>query len=339
MPRPPRIELANAVYHVTSRGNARQQIFFTDGDRQRFLRQLRDNLVTYDVVLYAYVLMPNHFHLLVRTRRPNLSRFMQRLGTSYALYYRYRRNAPGHVLQARYRAKLVEEDEYLIPLTRYIHLNPARTAAARRLGRRRRLELLAGFRWSSYPGYVRAKDAEAWVCYDVLRSFAQETVAARRHYRAYVEACLLDDDGPLLEAMRASRYAVGSSQYVARIEDTLRSRRAGGPGDRDLDLPRPVVDLASISRAVAAEFGIAAEQLTQHGRRAGPAKAVALDLACRLTDFNQREIGEYYGGITSMAVCMARRRLQEDPRYTNPAMRRRIAAIEAALSLPTQSEK
>jgi hypothetical protein len=84
-------------------------------------------------------------------------------------------------------------------------------------------------------------------------------------------------------------------------------------------------------RRVAAEFGIDPERLTQHGHRAGPAKAVALDLACRLTDSNQREIGGYYGGITSMAVCMARRRLEQDPRYTNPAMRGRIAAIEAAL--------
>lgn len=90
MPRPPRIELADAVYHVTSRGNARRQIFFTDDDRQRFLKQLRDNLAAYDVVLHAYVLMPNHYHLLVRTRRANLSRFMQRLGTSYALYFRVR---------------------------------------------------------------------------------------------------------------------------------------------------------------------------------------------------------------------------------------------------------
>jgi len=131
--------------------------------------------------------------------------------------------------------------------------------------------------------------------------------------------------------MRASRHAVGSSQYVARIKESLRAQRTGGPRDRDVDLPRPRVGLPSISQAVAAEFGIAAEHLTQHGHRAGLPKAVALELACRLTDLNQREIGQHYGGITSMAVCMARRRLQEDARYTNPAMRRRIANIETAL--------
>jgi hypothetical protein len=83
-------------------------------------------------------------------------------------------------------------------------------------------------------------------------------------------------------------------------------------------------------------FCIGAERDTQDGRRAGLAKAVALDLACRLTDLNQRKIGQHYGGITSMAVSMARRRLREDPRYTNPAMRRRIANIEAALGQERQ---
>ena len=86
MARPPRIEYENALYHVTSRGNGRTTIFYTDDDRQRFLEQLRDNLETYDVVLYAFVLMANHYHLLIRTRRANLSRFMQRLNTGYGLY-------------------------------------------------------------------------------------------------------------------------------------------------------------------------------------------------------------------------------------------------------------
>ena len=137
MPRPPRLEIAGALYHLMSRGNGRKRVFFDD-DCLRFLRQLRDNLTTYDVVLYGYVLMDNHFHLLAKTNRANLSRFMQRLNTSYALYFRYKHHSPGHVLQGR--------------------------------------------------------------------------------YRAYVHACVMEDDRPLLEAMRSSRYVIGSRQYVAEIE-------------------------------------------------------------------------------------------------------------------------
>jgi len=89
MPRLPRINFPDALYHVTSRGNGRARIFFDDDDRRRFLRQLRDNVDTHALMLYAFVLMDNHFHLLARTPRANLSQFMQRLNTSYALYARY----------------------------------------------------------------------------------------------------------------------------------------------------------------------------------------------------------------------------------------------------------
>ena len=135
MARPPRIDFPDALYHVTSRGNGRQRIFWTDRDRQRFLAQLGDGVHTDAIVLYAFVLMDNHFHLLVRTPRANLSRFMQRLNTSYAIYARYKHRRPGHQFEARFKAKLVEDETYLRALTRYIHLNPIKIAACRKLGR------------------------------------------------------------------------------------------------------------------------------------------------------------------------------------------------------------
>src|SRR5271165_6749038 len=120
MARPPRIDFPNAVYHVTSRGNGRGIIFWSDDDRQRFLAQLADSLHTAGVQLYAFALMENHFHLLVKTPRANLSRFMQRLLTRYALYSRYKHRRPGHLFQGRFQAKLVEGDVYLAAVTRYI---------------------------------------------------------------------------------------------------------------------------------------------------------------------------------------------------------------------------
>jgi putative transposase len=310
MPRPPRLEMADAVYHVMSRGNARKTIFLADDDRRRFLRQLDHNLLTYDVALYGYVLMPNHFHLLLRTRRPNLARFMQRLNTSYALYFRYKHHAPGHVLQGRYLAKLVEADEYLLPLSRYIHLNPLRTAASRRLTPTAQQRFLARHPWSSYRGYVEKQAAEERICYDLLAQFGHSDAAARRHYRAYVIAGLTEDDGPLLDAMRANRHAVGSSGFVRAVETQLKGLRTGKPTDCDMALPRDLVDIERIKAAVASECRIAVADLQRHGHSAGPAKTIAIELACRLTTLNQRQIGGHFGGITSMAVCMARRRLQ-----------------------------
>ena len=310
-----------------SRGNSRKRVFFDD-DCLRFLRQLRDNLTTYDVVLYGYVLMDNHFHLLAKTNRANLSRFMQRLNTSYALYFRYKHRSPGHVLQGRYRAKIVEDDQYMVSLSRYIHLNPVRTTAARRLSKSRRVRRLDAFRFSSYPGYTSAAAEEEWVCYDLRKIFADSTAAARGHYRAYVHACVMEDDRPLLEAMRSSRYAIGSQQYVAEIEQEFEKRRTGKATDRDVALPRAQVDLQRITQIVAEQYGIDPGALKQHGRRAGEAKALALELACRHTGLNQREIGRHYGNITSMAVCMARRRFREHQARDNPTLQKTLAKLE-----------
>jgi REP element-mobilizing transposase RayT len=325
------LEFAGAVYHVVSRGNARQRIFYSDRDRQRFLRQLRDNLTTYDVVLFAYVLMPNHFHLLLQTRRANLSRFMQRLNSSYALYFRFKHHAPGHVFQGRYRAKLIDANEYLVPLSRYIHLNPAR-GAAKRKEMAAAVGMLQQYVWSSYAGYVRKNAAEDWICYEVLRQFGAREADARRHYRAYLHAGLTEDDRSLRRVLHASRYAIGSADYVRRVEVRLRQQRTGTPRDRDVSFPRPTVDLETIDAAVARAFGVQPAELRRHGRHAGEAKAVAMELACRLTELNQRQIGTHYGGITSMAVCMSRRRFREtaDPKYAN--VRRRCGEIQRLLT-------
>ncbi len=331
MPRPPRLEFDGALYHLISRGNGRARIFLADHDRLRFLRQLRDNLQTYDVLLYAYVLMDNHYHLLAKTNRANLSRFMQRLNTSYALYFRYRHRRPGHLLQGRYTAKLVEDDQYLVGLSRYIHLNPVKTAAGLRMKKPRRLRSLEAFRWSSYPGYVAAKAEEDWVCYDLRSEFGRSKAASRRYYRAFVQACVMEEDEALQAAMRASRYAIGSQQYISAIQKRLRRRRTGRPADRDVGLPRVRVELERISRVVAREYGIDPADLQSHGRRAGEGKAVALELACRHTGLNQRQIGRRYGGITSMAVCMARRRFREERAGENRALQRRLVKLERIL--------
>ena len=201
MPRPPRMDFPDALYHVTTRGNGRAEIFWSDEDRQRFLGQLSHHLQMTGVALYAYVLMDNHFHGLVRTPRANLSAFMQRLLTAYALYARYQQRRPGHVFQGRFKAKLVEDDVYLRGLTRYIHLNPVKIAAYRRLTGKQRLQRLNAYPWSSYSGYVTAEKVQEFVNYDVLKEFGRDQATARRQYRAFVEACVLEDDGPLLEAM------------------------------------------------------------------------------------------------------------------------------------------
>ena len=311
MARPPRIDFPDALYHVTSRSNGRQVIFRNDDDRLRFLGQLSDGLRLCGAVLYAYVLMDNHFHLLVRTPRANLSRFMQRLLTAYALYARYKHRRPGHQLQGRFKAKLVEDDVYLRALTRYIHLNPLKIAACRRLDRRQRLQRLNAYPWSSYRGHIDARFIQEFVAYDVLKEYGRDAAEARRQYRAYTESCLLEDDEPMLAAMAASRYAIGGERFIERTEERIEKRRSGRPQDSDLDLPRLVVPLVEIDRAVARHFRIDSEALRRHGRSVGQAKVVAVELACRLSGVTGRDIGAHYGGITASAISVTHRKVRE----------------------------
>ncbi|MDZ7620277.1 MAG: transposase [Patescibacteria group bacterium] len=311
MARSPRLNFPDGVYHVTSRGNGRARIVYNDDDRERFERQLRDNVQTYGILLYAWVLMDNHFHLLVRTPRANLSQFMQRLNTSYALYARYKHGRPGHQFEARFKAKVVEEESYLLAVTRYIHLNPIKIAACRRLTKAERVQRLEGYRWSSYPGYVAKRNSQEFVCYDVLREYGATFGAARRRYRAYVHACVTEDDEPLLEAMRASRHAIGEASFVEETEQRLGELRTGRVQDKDLALPVVTVAFDTVDRCVAERYGIDPEQLKQHGRRVGVAKAVAVELSCMLTGENARTVGLHYGGISCSAVGNIRRKVRE----------------------------
>ncbi len=246
MPRPPRIDFPDAVYHVTSRGNGRADIFHSDEDRQRFLAQLAHHVRLCAIDLFAFVLMENHIHVLCRTPRANLSRFMQRLLSSFALYSRYKHRRPGHLFQGRFKAKLVEDEVYLLAVTRYIHLNPVKIAACRRMSGQQRLERLEAYPWSSYGGYAAANKALEFVNYDVLKEYGRDMAVARRHYRAYVEACLMENDAPLLEAMAASRYAIGGAAFIDRAEERIEQRRSGRLQDEDLDFPRRTVSLEEI---------------------------------------------------------------------------------------------
>ena len=128
MARPLRIEYPGACYHVMNRGNRRDDIFLTDKDRHVFIDGLADSCETHRIHLICYVLMSNHFHLIVQTPQANLSEFMRHFLVTYTVRFNRRNGRVGHVFQGRFKSLLIDEDEYLLPLSRYIHLNPIRTS-------------------------------------------------------------------------------------------------------------------------------------------------------------------------------------------------------------------
>jgi REP element-mobilizing transposase RayT len=130
MARSLRVEFEGALYHVCARGNAREAVFRGERDAARFVQLLQESPDRFEVSLYAFVLMGNHFHLIARTRRANLSRWMQWLNVAYSVYFNRRHRRSGHLFQGRFKSFLVEGKKgYLLSLSRYVHLNPVRGAS------------------------------------------------------------------------------------------------------------------------------------------------------------------------------------------------------------------
>jgi len=213
-----RLEYAGAIYHVTSRGNERSNIFASSWDKQRFLEKLVENLERHHVRLYAYVVMSNHYHLLLETPRANLSAFMQQLNTSYTMYYNVKHNRVGHVFSGRFKAKLVSGNEYLLALTRYVHLNPVKIRAMRDKTPAAKIEELRSYRWSSYGCYAGMRKPEAWVDCGPLKALAGQYASERTlGYRAFVESDVAKDDDELQKALQLSSKAVGGWRFCRQV--------------------------------------------------------------------------------------------------------------------------
>jgi len=128
MARPLRIEYEGAFYHVTARGNERRRIYYSQSDYEKFKDYLKEAQEKYGYVLHCYVLMNNHYHLILETPEANLSKVMHYINGSYTNYINIKRKRSGHLFQGRYKAILIDRDRYLLELSRYVHLNPIRAA-------------------------------------------------------------------------------------------------------------------------------------------------------------------------------------------------------------------
>jgi len=187
MARPIRVEYAGAVYHVTARGNERKAIYRDDPDRQRFLETIEEAAARFGVVIHAYCLMPNHYHLLLQTRRANLSASVGWLQTTYSVRFNRRHRRSGHLFQGRFKAHLVEEDAYAGELIKYIHLNPVRPKNKRKPIPRDLKGKLARYRWSSHRAYAGLdRKPRPWVCLKWLSYFGRTRKAAQQEYRRQI---------------------------------------------------------------------------------------------------------------------------------------------------------
>ena len=159
MARPLRLDYPDTFYHILSRGNERRDIFHDAKDYRRFLDLIGRMVERFKLEIHAYVLMKNHYHLLVRTQQANLSRAIQWLGVSYSVWFNRRHQRSGHLFQGRFKSFLIENDRYFSAMCLYIHGNPLRAGV---------VEKLADYPWSSFPLYSASRGKIAWLTMDLL---------------------------------------------------------------------------------------------------------------------------------------------------------------------------
>lgn len=305
MARQLRIEYEGGFYHVTSRGNQREQIFWGDKDRERFKTVLERTKERYAYLLHAYVFMSNHYHLLIETPRGNLHQIMQNINTSYTVFINKKYHRFGHLFQGRYKAFIVEKDKYLLALSRYIHLNPVRAGVVRRAEQ---------FRWSSYREYLYGGKGETLTDTDeTLRLFSKRRRIAARRYKEFVEAGI-GGKSPLPDAIGS---ILGGEGYREGVLKFLRVTcdEAGVPEIRKIGMsPRDIKDIVI---GVAGYYGLGEGDLLRRSKRTQRQRKIGVYLSKVLSSKRNADIGAVFG-ITIQAVTNAvrdiERRREEDKR-------------------------
>ncbi len=319
MARPLRVEYLGAWYHVTARGNERRAIFRSDRDRVRLIELLGECAARFSLRLHGYVLMTNHYHLLLETPAGNLSRAMQWFNGSYTVWFNRRHGRCGHLFQGRFKAILVDAAERGAELSRYLHLNPVRVErfglgkraqAESRVGLRAassreeitaRRAALRQFRWSSYRAYVGLEEGPDWLCIEEVRAMiGGPRGKAAQSYRRYVEEAICAGlmESPFAEV--EAQLILGGVALRAQVRRLLGDKqRREQPSARGLERRDFQEVVAAVSRLKGESWESFRDRHGDWGRD------LALWLGRSKCGLKLRELGELAGGIDYATVSVA----------------------------------
>jgi putative transposase len=300
MARPLRIEYAGAHYHVTSRGNERKAIFKDDADRESFLKLLGRAVQDFHLRLHGYVLMSNHYHLLVETPTGGLSRSMRYLNGVYTQTFNLRHGRVGHLFQGRYKAILVERDSYLLELSRYIHLNPWRVKQA---------QDPFEFCWSSLKAYIGRVAVPRWLTVtEVLSQFGSR---GKSEYRKFISEGMKAGIKSPWDDVKGQA-VLGSAEFVEEVADRHLGSRREKRGEESRLGEIVGVKADALIGEVVRYYGIKETDLRSRGHRYTEARYVASYLLRRECLTSLREIGERVG-LHYSAVGNAVRQVRDRP--------------------------
>jgi len=257
-----------------NRGNTGRTIFRSVRDREKFLEYVGEAVKRYGIKVHTYCLMTTHYHFLIETPHANLSQAIKWINVGYAVYFNRKRRRSGHLFQGRFKAVLVEADEYLKQLSRYIHLNPVRAGM---------VEHCRDYPWSSYralSGYVASPE---WLETDWLLSlFGEDRGTAKKRYRDFVESVETrkienPSDGVV------GGVVLGRDDFVNWVKKTFLSKDSNSKEIPQLKILRPRPSSDDLIQAVCDEFGCGMESIRQKGKKGNLARDVAIYLCRELT--------------------------------------------------------
>jgi putative transposase len=332
MARPLRIEREGGWYHVTARGNERRRIYRDDRDRHHFKDLMAEARTRFRLRLHVYVLMDNHYHLLVELQEANLSQAMQWLNGSYSVWFNRRHRRSGHLFQGRFKSIVVSREEWGLALSRYLHLNPVRIAALglskeeRRQSRqgikgppnpaqlRQRLAVLRQYRWSSYRAYIGVEKAPEWLTTeDILELGGGPQSQRRQRYRQSVEAEIREGMQETPWEQVQEQVVLGSRQFLKQVvydskqnePDQVRLSRVAR------ERPDWAAVIASVEKVKDEKWSVIRDRHGDSGRD------MVLHLGRHECGLTLRELAGLTGLKSDAAVAMSfrrhARRLQDNP--------------------------
>jgi REP element-mobilizing transposase RayT len=318
MARPLRIEYEGAFYHVTARGNERKKIFFSKSDYDKFKEYLREAQEKYGNVLHCYVLMTNHYHLLIETPNANMSKMMHYVNSSYTNYINRKRKRSGHLLQGRYKAILIDRDNYLVELSRYVHLNPVRAKVVAKP---------EDYPYTSYKSYVFKKKEDIVHRDLILGMVSKSRKDSLWRYKDFVERGIEESlEDPLWHVYGG--VMLGSKAF---IKEAL-SRLKEGTIEREHISHRRELRASYTSDvvidAIAARYKMSNDDVLKDTREY---RNIAIYLIKKLTSVSNRQIGGLFGDLSYSAVAKVyhrfSRKLKEDK-----SLRNKVKKIKRSLS-------
>jgi REP element-mobilizing transposase RayT len=313
MPRSARIDAPGTLHHVIGRGIERRRVFHDDEDRNDFLQRLSELTLSGAMDVYAWALMPNHFHILCKTRHQPLSVSMHRALTGYVVNFNRRKHRHGHLFQNRFKSIVCQEDRYFMELVRYVHLNPLRSNLVADLGE------LGRYPFCGHSA-VLGRMARPWQATEEVLGFFGEGQDARRSYRNFIAAGARMGRRPELVGGGLIRSQGGWSEVLAlrrREEKATFDQRILGDGDfvanviaksqerqkttLRLSVEKPAI--ASVGERICQECDLSPSALRSGSRRRPVVRARGLLswIAVREMGYSGAEVARYLG-VTNSCV-------------------------------------